>query len=68
VMLHINDIGDIAGRIIRASEDGFAIAFIDADPLRDALIRKLYSGRYYEAQRQVQGKRLLRAVLARALR
>jgi cellulose synthase (UDP-forming) len=68
VMLHIDDIGDIAGRIIRASEDGFAIAFIDADPLRGALIRKLYSGRYYEARRQVQGKRLFRAVLARALR
>lgn len=68
VTLHIRDIGDIAGRIVRASEDGFAIAFIDADPLRDALIRKIYSGRYYEGRRQVQGKRLFRAVLARALR
>ena len=64
----LTDPRNIAGRITRASEDGFAIEFIDADPLRDALVRKLYSGRYYEGRRQVQSKRLFRAVLARALR
>jgi cellulose synthase (UDP-forming) len=68
VMLGINEIGDIAGRIIRASKESFAVEFIEADSSRDALIRKLYSGRYYQGRRQVHGHRLFRAVIARALR
>ena len=68
VMIRIKDIGDIAGRVVRKSEDSFAVEFIDADPLRDALIRKLYSGRYYQGRRRVLGHRLFRAVIARALR
>jgi cellulose synthase (UDP-forming) len=68
VMLRINEIDDLAGRITRASQESFAVEFIEADESRDALIRKLYSGRYYEGRRQVYGHRLFRAVMARALR
>lgn len=68
VMLNVNEIGDIAGRIVRVSEDSFAVEFIDADQQRDALIQKLYSGRYYERRRKVQASRLFGAVVARALR
>ena len=31
VMLHIDDVGEIAGRIVRAAPDSFAVAFVDAD-------------------------------------
>jgi cellulose synthase (UDP-forming) len=68
VMLKLDDVGEISGRIVRASPSSFAVEFIDAEPLRDALIRKLYSGRYYERGRGVQSQRLFRAVVARALR
>jgi len=68
VMLRLDDVGEIAGRIVRGSADRFAVAFIDADEVRDALTRKLYSGQYYERPRDVQGRRLFRAVVARAFR
>ena len=68
VMLRLDDVGEIAGRIVRGSADRFAVAFIDADETRDALTRKLYSGQYYERPRDVQGRRLFRAVVARAFR
>jgi cellulose synthase (UDP-forming) len=68
VMLQLDEVGEVAGRIVRGSDTGFAVAFVHADGSRDALTRKLYSGRYYEPTRDVQGHRLLRAVVARALR
>ena len=68
LMLRIDDVGEIAGQIVRAAPDSFAVAFVDADEVRDALTRKLYSGRYYEHPQGVQGRRLFSAVLARALR
>jgi hypothetical protein len=68
VMLHLNEVGDIAGRIVRASQASFAVEFVHADSQRDALIRKLYSGRYYEGRRKVRTGRLFGAVVARALR
>lgn len=68
VMLSLDTVGEIAGRIVRASEASFAVEFLDTDRSRDALIRKLYSGAYHEPPRGVQGRRLLGAVIARALR
>jgi cellulose synthase (UDP-forming) len=68
VMLELDGVGEIAARIIRGSESGFAVEFIHAEDTRDALVRKLYSGRYYERCREVQAHRLLRAVIARAFR
>ena len=68
VILRIEEIGEIAGRIVRASEKSFAVEFVQPDKSRDALIRKLYSGRYYEARRRVNGQRLFQAMVVRALR
>jgi cellulose synthase (UDP-forming) len=68
VMLRINEVGEIAGRIVRTAADRFAVAFVDPDEACDALTRKLYSGRYYEHLREVQGRRLFRVVVARAFR
>jgi len=68
VMLRINEVGEIAGRIVRTAADRFAVAFVDPEEARDALTRKLYSGRYYEHLREVQGRRLFRVVVARAFR
>jgi cellulose synthase (UDP-forming) len=68
VVLELDEVGEVAGRIVRGSEAGFAIEFLHAEGSRDALTRKLYSGRYYERPRDVQSHRLLRAVVARALR
>jgi cellulose synthase (UDP-forming) len=68
VLLEIRGVGEIAGQIVRGSETSFAVEFLHAEDSRDALIRKLYSGRYYEQRRAVQASRLLRAVVARSLR
>jgi len=68
VLLEIDEVGEIAGQIVRGSEGSFAVEFMHAEGSRDALIRKLYSGRYYDRPREVQGSRLLGAVLARAFR
>ena len=46
----------------------FVVEFVAADATRDALIRKVFSGRYYPREREVRGRRLLRALVARALR
>lgn len=68
VLLEIDEVGEIAGQIVRGSEGSFAVEFMHAEDSRDALIRKLFSGRYYDRPREVQGSRLLGAVLARAFR
>ena len=68
VSVRLDEIGEIAGRIVRGSDAEFAVEFLDINRSRDALIRKLYSGRYYQRPRDVQGHHLLRAIVARALR
>jgi cellulose synthase (UDP-forming) len=68
VSVRLDEIGEIAGRVVRGSDAEFAVEFLDIDRSRDALIRKLYSGRYYAPPQKVQGHRILRAVVARALR
>jgi cellulose synthase (UDP-forming) len=68
VTLDMDGVGELAGRIVRRSEMSFAVEFLHSDGSRDALIRKLYSGRYYDRPRSVPGGRLFRAVVARALR
>jgi cellulose synthase (UDP-forming) len=68
VRLRLPDIGDIQARIIRDTEDGFAVEFVDAEGQRDALIRKVYCSRYERPAARVHTGRVLRALLARALR
>jgi cellulose synthase (UDP-forming) len=68
VRLRLQDIGDVQARIIRDTEDGFAVEFVDAEGQRDALIRKVYCSRYERPAARVHSGRVLRALLARALR
>ena len=67
-MLQLSEVGEIAGRVVRTSQESFAVEFIHTDKQRDALIRKVYSGRYYQTRRKVRTGRLFGAVMARALR
>ena len=68
VRLKLQDIGEIAGQIVRGTTDEFAVAFIDTDRQRDALIRKIYTGRYDQRPQDVRGRRIMQALVARALR
>ncbi len=68
VSVQLDEIGKIAGRVVRVSGAEFAVEFLDIDRSRDALIRKLYSGRYYGPPQEVHGHRIVRAIVARALR
>ncbi len=68
VWLKLQDLGEIAGQIVRVTADDFAVAFIDTDHQQDALIRKVYTGRYDQRPQGVRGRRILRALVARALR
>jgi len=68
VLLTLQDIGEIQARIIRQTQGWFAVEFIDLDRRRDALIRKIYGGRYTQRPVQVRGHRILHALIARALR
>ena len=68
VMLTLQDVGEIAARIIRTTPDGFAVEFTDTDGQRDAMIRKIHGGGYAQRQVEVRGRDILNALLARALR
>ncbi len=68
VSVQLDEIGKIAGRVVRVSGAEFAVEFLDIDRSRDALIRKLYSGRYYGPPQELHGHRIVRAFVARALR
>ena len=68
IRLTLQDIGEVAARIIRDTEDGFAVAFDAADGQRDALIRKIYCGDYEQPYSRVHGREVMRALVARALR
>jgi cellulose synthase (UDP-forming) len=68
VLLTLQDIGDVKAQIIRQTQDGFAVEFAYTHGQRDALIRKIYCGKYPQGQVEVRGPRLLHALAARALR
>jgi cellulose synthase (UDP-forming) len=69
VWLKIEEIGEVAARIVYRSDTVFAVEFVGADRLRDAMIRKLFSGRYDQRPPpEAIGRRLMRALIARALR
>ena len=68
VWLRLQDIGEIQARIIRDTDDGFAVEFVDAVGQHDALIRKVYCSRYERPTARVHTGRVMRALVARALR
>jgi cellulose synthase (UDP-forming) len=67
IMLRIEQVGEIRARIVRGTETSFAVEFA-GDDRRDALIRKLYSGRYGQRPPQVRWRELWGALVARAVR
>jgi len=62
VTITLEHVGDIEARIVDGSDAMFVVEFAAADKTRDALIRKLFSGRY--GQRSAAD----RALFARILR
>jgi cellulose synthase (UDP-forming) len=68
VSLKLQDIGEVTGKIVRGTANDFAVIFIDTDRQRDALIRKVYTGQYDQRPQEVHGRRILHALVARALR
>jgi cellulose synthase (UDP-forming) len=68
VLLTLQDIGEIEARIIRQTQDGFAVEFVETEALRDALIRKVYCGRYAQRPVQVRELHILHALFERAMR
>jgi cellulose synthase (UDP-forming) len=68
VTLTVHQVGDIRARIVRGSEQMFAVEFIATDSARDELIRKLFSGQFRAPRATVRSGPLALALLARMLR
>jgi cellulose synthase/poly-beta-1,6-N-acetylglucosamine synthase-like glycosyltransferase len=67
VALTLDRVGEIPARIVYGTERMFTVEFVVPDELRDALVRKLFSGRYGLRDR-VRWRGLVSALTARALR
>jgi cellulose synthase (UDP-forming) len=68
VRIRLDDVGEIAGRIVHRSGRHFAIEFVGHDHLHDRLIRKLFSGRYDRQMQEVSWRGLWSALVARVMR
>jgi len=68
VRLRVDHVGEIAARIVHGSDKHFAVEFIDPLKVRDALIRKLFSGRYDQPVREIRWRNLWGTLLVRILR
>src|SRR5271165_2378591 len=62
VSLILQHVGEVRGRIAVASDRMFAVEFLAGDEARDALIRKLFSGRYARQPAAVQSGRVVGAI------
>jgi cellulose synthase (UDP-forming) len=68
VTVSLQHVGDTDARIVDGSDVMFFVEFVAADETRDALIRKIFSGRYGQRPADVHRGGLLRALLTRVLR
>ena len=68
VTVSLQHVGDASARIVDGSDVMFVVEFVAADATRDALIRKIFSGRYGQRPAEVRWGGLLGALLARVLR
>ena len=68
VTVTLQHVGDATARIVDGSDTMFVVEFAAADETRDALIRKIFSGRYGQRPIAVHWGGLLGALLARVLR
>ena len=64
----VQHVGDTEARIVDGSDAMFVVEFVSADKTRDALIRKLFSGRYSQRSTVVDRAALIGALFARILR
>jgi hypothetical protein len=67
-MVTLQHVGNAEARIIDGSDTMLVVEFIAADKTRDALIRKLFSGRYGQRSAVVDWGGLIGALFARILR
>jgi hypothetical protein len=68
VRLQLDHVGEITARIVHGCDKHFAVEFIDAHKVRDALIRKLFSGRYDQPLGEIRSRSLWGTLLVRILR
>ena len=68
ITVTLQHVGDATARIVDGSDTMFVVEFAAADETRDALIRKIFSGRYGRRPIDVHWGGLLGALLARVLR
>jgi len=68
VTITLEHVGDTEARIVDGSDAMFVVEFAAADKTRDALIRKLFSGRYGQRSAVVDWGGLIGALFARILR
>ena len=68
VWLKLDHVGEVPSRIVYGNDQQFAVEFVETDSMRDALIRKVFSGRYDHPSTEVHAGGLLGALLSRILR
>jgi cellulose synthase (UDP-forming) len=68
VTVSLQHVGDANARIVDGSHAMFVVEFAAVDATRDALIRKIFSGRYGQRPAEVRWGGLLGALLTRVLR
>lgn len=68
VTVTLQHVGEVKARIVDGSNTMFVVEFVAADETRDALIRKLFSGRYGQRSLRVDWSSLIWALVARVLR
>ena len=68
VTVTLQHVGETEARIVDGSGVMFVVEFVFADKTRDALIRKLFSGRYGQRSPVVDWAGLIGALFARVFR
>jgi hypothetical protein len=68
VTITLEHVGDTEARIVDGSDAMFVVEFAASDKTRDALIRKLFSGRYGQRSAVADWGGLIGALFARILR
>lgn len=68
ISVTLEDVGEIPAQVVDRNDGAFAVQFIGDDKAREALTRKLFSGRYRQQAAQVRFSYLARALVMRAMK
>jgi cellulose synthase (UDP-forming) len=68
LLLDLEDVGRLPALVISQAETSFEVQFADADDIRVALTRKLFSGRYHTTPARTDFSDVIRAVALRFVR